>query len=336
MRLSLQILSQPKDLTAISEPWYELSELSHSATPFQTPEWCLPWWNHFGSGTLSVLSFVNAGKLLGLAPFFTRNEENQRTVQAIGTGNTDYLDILTHPDHEKEILAGVSNFLRENPKKWDLCDFQEIRPDAVTANLELPTSQISRVTQSICPVVPLARTWEELRMVWSSGHFTKVMKYRRRLERQGNVQYEAVCAQNFETLFDTIIQLHQRQWQEQEMALSAGIFSDPQSIAFHKEVARGFLKSGALRLYTLTLNGIRIAAIYGFVHRKRAYYYISGFDPLYASFSPGTLIIVHAMEEALKEGLVEFDFLRGQEPYKYRWGAQDRPNYRISCKLRRN
>jgi hypothetical protein len=39
--------------------------------------------------------------------------------------------------------------------------------------------------------------------------------------------------------------------------------------------------------------------------------------------SPGTLLIAHAIEEVIREGAAIFDFLRGQERYKYFWGAGD-------------
>ena len=113
------------------------------------------------------------------------------------------------------------------------------------------------------------------------------------------------------------------------MRTDVGVFGNEKSILFHREAAQGYLKKDLLRLYCLSLNGVRIAAIYGFVHHRRAYYYISGFDPLYAQFSPGSLIIAYAMEQAVKGKIQEFDFLRGAEPYKYRWGAVDRRNYRI-------
>jgi CelD/BcsL family acetyltransferase involved in cellulose biosynthesis len=38
-------------------------------------------------------------------------------------------------------------------------------------------------------------------------------------------------------------------------------------------------------------------------------------------------MIGHAVEQAAAEGLLEFHFLRGREPYKYAWGAVDRPNH---------
>jgi len=65
---------------------------------------------------------------------------------------------------------------------------------------------------------------------------------------------------------------------------------------------------------------------------QRASYYLSGLDPAFQRLSPGTVMIGHAIEEAVRAGASGFDFLRGKEAYKYKWGAKDRPTYR--CVLR--
>jgi CelD/BcsL family acetyltransferase involved in cellulose biosynthesis len=82
-----------------------------------------------------------------------------------------------------------------------------------------------------------------------------------------------------------------------------------------------------LRLYAVRLDDKIIAALYAFSHRKRTYFYLSGFDPDYSRFSIGTIILAHAIERARTEGSIAFDFLRGQEPYKYRWGAHDETTF---------
>jgi CelD/BcsL family acetyltransferase involved in cellulose biosynthesis len=60
-------------------------------------------------------------------------------------------------------------------------------------------------------------------------------------------------------------------------------------------------------------------------------FYLNGFDPAYERFSPGSLLIEYAMEQARKSCQRSFDFLRGAEAYKYRWGARDCIHYRIRC-----
>jgi CelD/BcsL family acetyltransferase involved in cellulose biosynthesis len=48
--------------------------------------------------------------------------------------------------------------------------------------------------------------------------------------------------------------------------------------------------------------------------------------------SPGTQIVAHAIEEAVREGAEEFHFLRGGEAYKYAWGAVDRQNTALTLR----
>jgi CelD/BcsL family acetyltransferase involved in cellulose biosynthesis len=65
--------------------------------------------------------------------------------------------------------------------------------------------------------------------------------------------------------------------------------------------------------------------LYGFLDHGRFLFYLSGFDPRIARLSPGRLLIARALDRVRDEGAFELDFLRGREPYKYEWGAVDRP-----------
>jgi CelD/BcsL family acetyltransferase involved in cellulose biosynthesis len=78
----------------------------------------------------------------------------------------------------------------------------------------------------------------------------------------------------------------------------------------------------------LRIDGQAVAALYAFFHRRRFYYYLGGYDPAFQLVSPGTLLIARAIEQAICERAQEFDFLRGQEAYKYLWGAKNRMVYR--------
>ena len=87
------------------------------------------------------------------------------------------------------------------------------------------------------------------------------------------------------------------------------------------------LTGGLLRLHALRLDGRIIAVMYGLAARRRAYFYLCGFDPELACSSPGTLILGHSIRQAVREGAHEVDFLRGRERFKYFWGASERPCY---------
>jgi CelD/BcsL family acetyltransferase involved in cellulose biosynthesis len=101
----------------------------------------------------------------------------------------------------------------------------------------------------------------------------------------------------------------------------------------HQEALPELLALGVLRMHALRLDGRLIAVLYGLADPElsgsgRVYYYLSGFDPEFEPHSPGTLIVAHAIFEAQRSGACAFDFLRGKEDYKYRWGAVDTFTYR--------
>jgi CelD/BcsL family acetyltransferase involved in cellulose biosynthesis len=97
---------------------------------------------------------------------------------------------------------------------------------------------------------------------------------------------------------------------------------------FHREVAAGMLVRERLRLCGLILNGRIEAVIYAFAHGRRLYSYLGGWNPVLAKVSPGLVSIWYSMLAGIDEGIEEFDFLRGSEAYKYRFGARPRWNRR--------
>ena len=73
----------------------------------------------------------------------------------------------------------------------------------------------------------------------------------------------------------------------------------------------------------------RIAAGITFETADSIYYYNAGVDPDARELSPGVLMVERYVRRALERGLTRMDFLRGDEPYKYEWGAVDEPIQRV-------
>jgi CelD/BcsL family acetyltransferase involved in cellulose biosynthesis len=82
-----------------------------------------------------------------------------------------------------------------------------------------------------------------------------------------------------------------------------------------------------LRLYALALGGRAVAVLYGLAGPGTVYYYLGGYEPGLDGLGLGTILIGHAIAEAERAGATQFDFLRGQESYKYHWGGIDRPSF---------
>src|SRR5207248_1190803 len=75
------------------------------------------------------------------------------------------------------------------------------------------------------------------------------------------------------------------------------------------------------------------AALYSLVGHGRWCCYLSAFETGLEDLSPGALLLRAVIEQAIREGYREVDFLRGREPYKYVWGVREVVNRRLVLRL---
>jgi len=302
----IEEISTFEGLCAIRREWADLWNRVQS-TPFQSPEWLLPWWRHlFGGGEMWTIAVRKQGRLTGLAPMFIFG---RRQVAFIGSGVSDYLGFLAE---NRETMEEIWQTIRGSCR-WDICDFQEI-PEG-SAMLQ-PAKGISaeRSRSSVCPVVSLPETMAELEARLSPKFRHNVRNARNRLAKLG-ATFEV--GSDMEALF----RLHGDRWGSKG---EAGVLNSPCMQNFLREACVGMR-----RLYCIRLDGSVRGILCTFCAHQRAAYYIGGFDPELSRFSPGSALIHFAMENAIREHCTEFDFLRQGERYKYDWGATDRINTRL-------
>lgn len=314
-------------LEALRPEWRGLWERIFDSTPFQSPDWLIPWWRFLGRGKLCVLVLRRDGQLVGLVPLtVSEGTRPDRKLALMGSGVSDYLDALLEPEIRSRGAALSLSRLERLAAKWDLCELAQLRPQSALFEAAAPKSCIGAIVlEEPCPVLQLTHPEGGLDQVIPAHQAANVKYYRMRAHRRGVVTVESAAPSNLESLLAEFFRLHKARWSQ---AGSAGVLDHPAVAKFHREVASGMLASGILRLNVVYLDQHAIGVYYGFTHRRRAYYYLGGFDPEFGELSPGTLAIAHAIEQALGEGVEAFDFLRGREPYKYLWGARDE----ITCR----
>jgi CelD/BcsL family acetyltransferase involved in cellulose biosynthesis len=308
-------------LEQLAPEWHELWRHDPRATVFQSPEWLIPWARHFTAGEFCCACVRADEQLVACIPTFTwRNPQtSQRELLLLGTGISDYNDGVFATDHANDSARVALVWLRERDD-WDVLNFEQLPLDSPLA-MESECLQ----EQSICPVLDLPHTVEELAEVIPRAQMQNVSYYRRRANNIGEMRFEIADQRSLDAMLDELLVLHAARWNE---VGHRGALSEQSVRAFHREAAHGLLRCGALRLYRMTIRGETATVLYAFASHRCTYYYLSGFDPKFASISPGNLIVGHAIEQAAREGCTRFDFLRGTEKYKYLWGAKDTRTFR--------
>jgi CelD/BcsL family acetyltransferase involved in cellulose biosynthesis len=297
------------------------------ATPFQSPSWLLPWYRHLCFGQPLVVTIRHDGQLICLAPFVI----SEGVVYLAGTGVSDYLDVLFDENDSNAAWSALLQALRDIPGEVQRIDWQQLRADSPTLRLirtpdeesDQNSAEVPEITPGeLCPQLSFTKGGD-----WQIPEpFLKKLEYEeRRLQRAGRIVMERGDAISFDRLFGALLRLHGTLWSARG---HTGVLNDTAVQRFHEDAAHRLLAANMLRLYGLQIDGAVAACFYGFKHRSRTYYYLGGFDPAYARLSVGNQLVWHAIKQAAAEGETTFDFLRGREPYKYRWGAIDQPTYR--------
>ncbi len=257
--------------------------------------------------------------------------------------HADYATILAAPEDLAAVAEAIVEALAvppeaddDHPEPWDVVDLRRLRcgdpaADALAAAFgrreaaEGWTLNLER--EDVCPVVtiPDGADFDGFLATLDKKERHEIRRKVRRAEAAG----EVVLAESADPLADleAFIDLHQRRWG------ADGLFpptpGGDASRLFIRRLFEGFGPDGPARLSFLTVGGRRIAAGLTFEDGDTLGYYNAGVDPDARDLSPGVVLVAKYVERAIASGRRRMDFLRGNEPYKYEWGAVDEPIQRL-------
>jgi CelD/BcsL family acetyltransferase involved in cellulose biosynthesis len=109
-----------------------------------------------------------------------------------------------------------------------------------------------------------------------------------------------------------------------------GMIAANGSAPFLRAVLPKLAASGHLRMFSLRWQGAVAAVVATFQHENRIYSYLSAFDPTHEILGFGRTLLYEAFRCAFGTGISEWHFLRGDEAYKYSWGAENIPKLRLT------
>jgi CelD/BcsL family acetyltransferase involved in cellulose biosynthesis len=312
----IERVDEDRALELLVPDWWKLWESIPAATPFQSPAWLMAWWRSFRPGMLRSVAVFKNGRLVALAPFYLEN--GGRRLLPIGISLSDYLDVLIDPLYENAVGPALLAHLVQ-PHEVLCCE--ELAPDAAALRLWRASGWRAEIRpHNASPVLaPLVIPKTKLRKLRMARH--------RVARRQGTI--ECATAATAMDFLRELFRLHGARW---EARGEPGVLADDDVRRFLELALPGLAAAGILRLYGLRF-GRDMAGVYlGFFRNGSAYAYLGGFDPAFARESPGTVLIGHAIDEAVRDAATEFHFLRGKEEYKYQWGAVDRWNSRLELR----
>jgi len=302
---------------------------------FLTWEWLSSWWKYFGDKRRFLLMVVRDGeKILAAAPLMSSRYKlfgfKLRKIEFIATPASDYHSFLL-TEKKPEFVKMMFDHITHSGMEWDCIELQEIPSDSETAKILRSISKkpfkFGERVQNLCPYVFLPSKFEDYLKGLSKCFRKNLRRYERKLRKEFKVDFR-ICndIEAIDYTVKTFFDLHQKRWQSQKQP---GVFSDQRFYDFHLDVARSFAQRGWLALNLLVLDDEPVAAGYDFKYGQKLFYYLSGFDPQYSKYNVGHLRHMYLLKHCIEDGLMEYDFMREDEPYKMKWNTSLRNNLEV-------
>jgi CelD/BcsL family acetyltransferase involved in cellulose biosynthesis len=305
--------------------WDDLLRRSYDNRIYYTSHWQRAWWRHFGDATARVLAIRDIDRFCAILPL----QERDGVLTLLGDYNVaDYMDALAERPDATELLTDLWHAALA-ALTWDRVELRHVPSAspilrAISEAAERLGHVVAIESDEVCPVALLCSSWDRYLQMLSKKQRHEIRRKLRRAEEGAEVDWRTVrdhhdLARDLPVFF----RLHEASAREK-----AG-FMTGRMRGFFQDLAADLLDRGQLRLSVLRRDGIDIAASMSFLYRDRWLLYNSGYDPAYAAYSPGIAAVAYAMQDAIREEAIAFDFLSGDEPYKYQFGATNTHTCRV-------
>lgn len=320
-----------KDFSEFSATaWNDLVEQSIADTPFSRYEYLSEWWKTLGGGEWKQVELVLAsasenGQLIGIAPLFITDYDGRQALMLVGSIEiSDYLDLIVRAEDLSRFLSGLLDFLLSlQADNWSALDWYNL-PDAsptlaaLRAESERGGWTYHEEVYRPTPYIPLNDSFDEYLSRLDKKQRHEIRRKLRRAAESGRVRFYVVDKDaDIRAELDGFFHL---------------MLQDPNKAMFLKDAMREQMsltiqaahEQGYLWLGFLEVDGAKVAASLNFDYKNKLWGYNSGVSRAYMELSPGWVLLAHTIQWCCENGRDEFDFMRGDEEYKYRFGGVNR------------
>lgn len=316
--MRLEVVDSASRLHALKAEWSALARSIESVTPFQLPEWLTTWWAHFGSGQLHVMVFWAGSEMAGIVPCFLHEWNGRRQMTLVGSGISDYLEPPIHPGNTQAVLGLLSKHLSSN-RDWQWCDWQDLSAESPLKGLQCDDSTSLTINEDVpCSEIQFTGSFEEFWRLRSKDLRRNLRRYTDQVLLEGELQFNETTEAD-PVLLDTLIHLHAARWHRRGQP---GMIEANGSAEFLRAVAAEFAAGGMLRFFSIRYQGKVAALVMALLYSNRVFGYMSAFDPHFEAFGVGRKLLFEALRRCHNDGYRAWNFLRGDEPYKFSWGAE--------------
>jgi CelD/BcsL family acetyltransferase involved in cellulose biosynthesis len=320
---------------AEAEPvWRQILGGDRAATFFAGYAWHSAWWRHYaGRHRLLLVVVLRAGRPAGLGPFMLGRSAGGTVVRFVGTGLSDYGDLVVDEriaSRREVVFAALDAVCERCPEA--VLDLEQVPDRSGTVGLlyEWAAARGYRLRcgiQQRCPYQRLPSDPAVLDAARSQSTRRQDRRNTKALESRGPLRLVASGLEDagLPGLVDTMADIERAHPAADRRANS---FAGSRG-RFLTDVLAVAAAGGQLWLSGLWVGTTLVAYSVAFEQGGTLYGYLQGYRQEYASYGPGTVLLLHLQREAVRRGIHTVDYLRGAESYKLRWQTGVAENYRV-------
>lgn len=320
-------------ISRVRNEWNALVETMELPSVFLTWEWITAWLDQFGERyELFVLMGYEQDELVCILPLAKRKMRledgfiKQRVMTFCGAHELypDHLDIIcsknSGSDKIGKYIDELMGYIFMGNTAFDILMLPYLAEEGhLTRWLQSNAidGKISRVREDVAPYMLIDGNVDKILQSMGKKKRYNIKREVRILLDQNNVHLALLTdSQEIAGSLTDLIRLHAARSNQKGIDST---FMPVDVLDFHRKFMNRASEISWVRMYQLVHNSNVIACAYGFLFRDRFYYYQTGFDPAWSSFSPGNVIIYLMLEQLAQSGAKVFDFLGGSDSYKYFW-----------------
>ena len=325
--MNLQLITTISEFSNLKDGWSKLLNNCEDNQVFFTWEWINTYIVKLLSDEekLFIILLKDRGRYIAIAPLKIKNTivfySKEKLLTNLTDMTTDYNSIIIDKSYNyKKIIEKIVDTLKENSDKWDIMRLQNINEKSYLIQnlyevlMKKELSSVSIYTNTVCPYLK----YTDLDVKSNKKQINDISRRKRKIENDSNI--DMYINEEFnEEVFNKLIEFKNDKY-------SQGVLNNSKIVDFYKEISKKMPEN--IHFSYMRADDKIVAVHFGFKDKNKIYYYMPSFDPEYGNKGVGMILLKEIIDS--EQGNVKiFDFLRGNEPYKFIWTDRMTYNYDI-------
>jgi tetratricopeptide (TPR) repeat protein len=341
--MHIDVIETLPSLAKLEDNWNAVYDADPEAQIFLSWKWLSGWLAHIEGPWLILAAKASNSADAPYVAFLPlrlqaaiEKSEVLTEVRMAGNFSADYTGIVCALEAENKAIPAFARYIKQ--MNWVRLNLENVRMSErrfrlllvyfPKANFQLTevnrVGKVDGIDNSLCPYASLPSNWDSYLLSLSANTRQKIRRLLKLVDAGDEYRITVSTSETFAQDLKTLLRFWDIKWRPRK-----GNLTDQLVHSNGVMLTRSF-QSGLVFLPTFWHGERPVAALATLMDaRKRAFsFYMTGRDETFDGPPPGVILHAFSIRHAIENGFSEYDFLRGNEPYKYSYRCAER---RIHC-----